>query len=112
MTRTWRNYAPTEQAAREFRQACKAYLFCPTCGASEQCVDTIRSQTSIVMRCLGCRLRYHVRRSDLAASVRTKAAATDDPKERALLERLAALFEPYTNPRYTYRAQPPADVDA
>jgi hypothetical protein len=54
-------------------------------------------------------LPWHVRRADLARSVRTKAVATEDPKERALPDRLAALFEPYHNPRHTYGALPPDD---
>jgi hypothetical protein len=94
-------YAPTELAAKEFRQAIRAYLVCPGCGVSEQ--------AGVVLRCLGCRLRWHVRRADLAASVRTKAAAAVDPRERALLDRLAILFEPWHHPRHTYGATPPAD---
>jgi hypothetical protein len=66
-------------------------------------------QNGAELGCLGCRLRWYVRRADLARSVRTKAVATEDPKERALLDRLAALFEPYHNPRYTYGALPPDD---
>ena len=48
---------------------------------------------------------------DLAASARNKAAKATDPRERALLERVADHLRADTNPRYTYPAQPPPDAE-
>jgi hypothetical protein len=54
---------------------------------------------------------YHCPRDQLAASCRQRAAQCDDPAEEQLLERLAALFEPYSSAFHTYEALPPDDIE-
>lgn len=121
MARTWRSYAPTERAARELNAALRAFLICAGCGSTEQCIPHMRSQSSVVMKCHACGLRYHIRREDLAASARRRAAEATDPKQAALYDRVAAVFTPFHNARHTPGALPPdplvggvpeVDVDA
>ena len=112
---TGHKFAHTRDQARAIRQALKAYLFCPTCGVTEQ--GTLlhrRSWSSFSLRCSACGLKFHLPRADLADSARQRAAQCDDPKQADLLERLAALFEPHSNAHHTYAVTPPEhdDVDA
>jgi transcription elongation factor Elf1 len=113
MPRSWRGYASTEREAKAFRRALRILLICPHCGTTDQCVDSIRSHSSVVMRCGACRLRFHVRRADLAASVRQRADAEQDAAKARTLERLALVVAPtMERADWLTRGVPDESVDA
>jgi hypothetical protein len=86
-------YARTVDEGRALREALRFLLVCPLCGVSKV-RDHKKSMTAVVVKCLGCGLKYHIKRVDLAASARRKADGATDPDERGLLLRLARLFDP------------------
>jgi hypothetical protein len=63
-------------------------------------MDVQRSKTAVVMRCTCCGLRWHMRRIDLAESVRRRIEETPKGPDREHLARLAALFAPPGGPAY------------
>jgi transcription elongation factor Elf1 len=84
-------YARSAEEARAFREAVHALLDCPMCGCNE-CVTVNRSASAVVIRCTECRLRFHLRRCDLADAVRHRAeASTGD--ERVTYWQLAELVD-------------------
>jgi transcription elongation factor Elf1 len=109
---TGHKFAHTREQAKAIKQALRAYLFCPTCGVTDQgCLLHRRSWSHFSMRCGACGLKYHVPRADLADSARQRAAQCDDEQQADLLERLAVLFQPYGNPRHSYPTTPPEHDD-
>jgi transcription elongation factor Elf1 len=86
-----RRYARTVEEGRSFRDAVNTYLVCPACG--ECCLAVQKSASAIVMRCETCKLRFHCRRSDLAASVRIRAERTSTGDQKQAYWNLADLLD-------------------
>lgn len=102
-------YGQNPRNAHDVLAALKSFLFCPHCGSSEIPLGTYKkSQSAFTLQCRGkCNLKFYVRRADLAEAAMHKANETDDPAQRDLYERVAALFAGDAVARHLYPAEAP-----